>query len=41
MHAAENPLKVDQFQLMVTSFDLLNFIISNESHDTLICVQFY
>ena len=29
VHAAENPLKVDQYKSMITSFGLLNFIISN------------
>ena len=29
VHAAENPLKVDQYKSMITFFDLLNFIISN------------
>ena len=40
VHAAENPLKVDQYKLMVTSFHLLE-TLSSQIKDPLIYVQLY
>ena len=40
MHAAENPLKVDQYKSMVTSFGLLE-TLSSQIKDPLIYVQLY